>query len=82
MSITLSTTVLPDLEGSRTYVLPVTNDNLYVSTGTLFRRQDPQIKKRSKSANSRMKRRLKREKEKLQEPLPNTESVHDAPMTE
>lgn len=47
-----------------------------------FRRQDPQIKKRSKSAKSRMKRRLKREKEKLQEPLRNTEIVHDAPMTE
>lgn len=82
MSITLSTTALPELEGTRTYVLQVTNDNLFVSTSTLFRRQDPQIKKRSKSAKSRMKRRLKREKEKLQEPLRNTEIVHDAPMTE
>lgn len=82
MSITLSTTALPELEGSRTYVLQLTKESLYVLTGILFRRQDPQIKKQTKSAKARLKRRLKKEKEKLQESSQNTEIVHDAPMTE
>lgn len=47
-----------------------------------LRRQDPQIKKQSKSAKARIKRRLKKEKAKLQEPSQNTDIVHDAPMTE
>lgn len=82
MSITLSTTALPELEGSHTYVLQLNKEILYVLTGIFSRRQDPQIKKQSKSAKARIKRRLKKEKEKLQEPSQNTEIVHDAPMTE
>jgi len=62
MSITLSTTALPELEGTRT-------------------RQDPQIKKRTRSAKARLKRRLKKEKEGLLESSQNPETVEDAPMT-